>query len=130
MRMHRSVVAVLAFCLLGLVPFATTSSADASVASQELAAPARTVKFEFKQTTRTTYKFYGKVQAAQNKKIILLHSATKKGKYRPFKKARTSARGNYSWKGLHATGYFYVKVPKDANFATSYSQLIHVFYHD
>lgn len=140
MRMHRSVIAVLAFCLIGLVPFTTSSSAAAAeptarasaaeAASQRLAKPARTVKFEFKQTTRTTYKFYGKVQAAKNKKISLLRSTTRKGKYRVFKTTRTNARGNYAWTGLRATGFYYVKVPSDARFATSYSQLIQVFYND
>ena len=139
MRMHRSVIAVLAFCLIGLVPLATSSSATAAepaarasaatVASQQLAKPARTVKFEFKQTTSRTYKFFGKVQAAKNKKILLMHTPKrKKGKYSIFKTGRTNSRGNYSWKGLRATGYFYVKVPSDARFATSYSQLIHVYY--
>jgi hypothetical protein len=128
MRMHRSVIAVVAFCLVGLVPLATPTSATAAE-STALAKPTRTVKFEFKQTTNRTYKFYGKVQAAKNKKIILMHSAKKKGKYRTFRTARTNARGNYSWKGMRATGYFYVKVPSDARFATSYSQLIHVYYH-
>ena len=127
MRMHRSVVAVLAFCLLGLVPF--TSSTSAAAAEQQ-ALPARTVKFEFKQTSRTTYKFYGKVQGAENKKIILFRSIKKDSKARPFRKTRTNARGNYSWTGMRATGYFYVKVPGDARYATSYSQLINVFYHE
>ena len=31
---------------------------------------------------------------------------------------------------MRATGYFYVKVPGDARYATSYSQLINVCYHD
>jgi len=126
MRMHRSVIAVLAFCLVGLVPFATPSSATAAE-SAAVAKPTRTVKFEFKSFGGSTYKFYGKVQAAKNKKIILMRAAAKKGNYRPFKTTRTNSRGNYSWKGMRATGYFYVKVPSDARYATSYSQLIHVY---
>ncbi len=136
MRMHRILIAVLAFCLVGLVPFTTSSSASAAESSAKTAAtsaetaalPARTVKFEFKQQGRTSYKFYGKVQGAKNKKISLLRSNTKKGKYRPFKSTRTNGKGIYSWGNLKATGWFYVKVPKDSKYATSYSKLIHVFY--
>ena len=69
------------------------------------------MKFEFKQQGRTSYKFYGKVQGAKSKKIILLRSNTKKGKYRTFKTGRTNSRGNFSWGSLKATGWFYVKVP-------------------
>ncbi|MDQ4054226.1 MAG: hypothetical protein M3237_16190 [Actinomycetota bacterium] len=136
MRMPRTVIAVLAFCLIGLVPFATSSSAtatevaakasDSTVAS---ALPTRTVKFEFKATSRTRYKFFGKVQAATNKKILLMRSQTKRGTYRAFKSTRTNDRGNYKFLGLRATGWFYVKVPADARFKTSYSQLIRVYYH-
>jgi hypothetical protein len=137
MRMHRTVIAVLAFCLVGLVPFTTASSANAAEPNAKAAgasvettaaAPARNVKFEFKQQGRTSYKFYGKVQGAKNKKITLLRSKAKKGKYRPYKTGRTNARGNYSWGHLKATGWFYVKVPSDSKYATSYSKLIHVFY--
>jgi hypothetical protein len=135
MRMPRTVIAILAFCLIGLVPFATSTSATAtevaakaSDSSVEKALPTRTVKFEFKATSRTRYKFFGKVQAAQNKKIILMRSNTKRGKYRAFKSTRTNARGNYQFLGLRATGWFHVKVPADARFRTSYSQLIRVFY--
>jgi hypothetical protein len=135
MRMHRLVIAVLAFCLVGLVPFTTASSANAApavsaaAASAETAAlPARTVKFEFKPQGNTSYKFYGKVQGAKNKKITLFRAKTKKGKYRTFKTGRTDARGNYSWGHLKATGWFYVKVPADKKYATSYSKLINVYY--
>jgi curli biogenesis system outer membrane secretion channel CsgG len=136
MRMHRIVIAVLSFCLVGLMPFAASSSATAAepharaVGSsvEKAALPARTVKFQFKAQARSSYKFYGKVQGAKNKKISLLHSNSKKGKYRPFKTTRTNARGNYSWQHLKATGWFYVKVPSDSKYATSYSQLIHVYY--
>ncbi len=86
------------------------------------------MKFEFKQQGRTSYKFFGKVQGAKNKKITLLRSTTKKGKYRTFKSGRTDGRGNYSWRGLKATGWFYVKVPSDKKYATSYSKLIRVYY--
>jgi hypothetical protein len=137
MRMHRTLIAVLAFCLIGLVPFAASSPAtaaepsakasDSSVAVQKLALPTRKVKFEFKGFGKT-YKFFGKVQAAKSKKITLMRSKTKKGKYRPYKSTRTNGSGNYSWSNLKATGWFYVKVPADSRYKTSYSQLIQVFY--
>ncbi len=139
MRMSRTVIAALAFCtvgLVGLVPLTTASSAhsaeprgQASDASVEMASlPGRTVKFEFKQQDRSSYKFYGKVQGAQQKKVILLRATSKEGKYRPFRTARTNARGHYSWSHLRAVGWFYLKVPGDRRYATSYSKLIHVHY--
>jgi hypothetical protein len=132
--MPRTVIAVLAFCLIGLVPFATSSATAAEVAatasdsSVAKALPTRTVKFEFKATSRTRYKFYGKVQAATNKKIILMYAKHKRGNYRPFKYTRTNERGNYTFLRLRPTGWFFVKVPADARFKTSVSQLIRVFY--
>jgi curli biogenesis system outer membrane secretion channel CsgG len=136
MRMHRIVIAVLSFCLVGLVPFVAASSATAAEPAakaagtivEKAALPARKVKFQFKAQAHSSYKFYGKVQGAKNKKITLLHSKSKKGKYRSFKSGRTNARGNYIWQHLKATGWFYVKVPSDSKYATSYSQLIHVYY--
>jgi len=135
MRMPRTAIAVLAFCLIGLVPFATSSSATATEVAAKAndssvarALPTRTVKFEFKAISRTRYKFVGKVEKATNKKIILMRSKTKRGKYRAFKTTRTNERGNYKFLGLRATGWYHVKVPADARFATSRSQLIRVFY--
>ena len=135
MRMPRTVIAVLAFCLVGLVPIAAPSSASASETSaraetasvEQAAKPRRTVKFAFKKDGRRYYKFIGKVQAAKNKKVTLMRSNTKKGKYRPFRSGRTNARGNFSWGNQKALGWFYVKVPSDKKYATSYSQLIHVY---
>jgi hypothetical protein len=133
MRMPRTVIAVLAFCLIGLVPFTASSSATATEAAAQAsdssavaALPERRVSFKFKSFGRT-YKFFGKVQAAKNKKVHLMRAKTKRGKYRVFKSTRTNARGNYSWTGLRATGWFYVKVPADARFRTSRSQLYEVF---
>lgn len=138
MRMHRTLIAALAFALIGLVPFtsATANAAEVTAAktSTSAAAPAaaakprRTVAFKFKSTSRTTYKFVGKVQAAKNKKIVIQRSNSKKGKYRNFLTLRTNAKGNFFTRNLKATGWFVVKVPSDKRFATSYSQLIRVFY--
>lgn len=135
MRMHRILVAVLAFCLIGLVPFATSTAANADPAAkaegagvESRALPTRAISFKFKQTSRTSYKLYGKVQAAHNKKIYLTRSNTKKGKYRIFKTTRTSATGHYKWTGLHKAGWYKVKVPRDSRFATSISGWIHVYY--
>ncbi len=137
MRMSRTFIAALAFCTVGLVPLTTASSAHSAEprgkapdASVEMAAlPGRRVKFEFKQQDSSSYKFYGKVQGAQQKKkVILLRATSKEGKYRPFRTARTNARGHYSWSHLRAVGWFYLKVPGDRQYATSYSKLIHVHY--
>lgn len=137
MRMHRILIAALAFALIGLVPFtsATANAAEVTAAKSSAAAapaaaakPNRTVAFKFKSLGRTTYRFTGKVQAAKNKKIIIQRSNSKKGKYRNFLTLRTNAKGNYATRNLKATGWFVVKVPSDKRFATSYSQLIRVFY--
>jgi curli biogenesis system outer membrane secretion channel CsgG len=137
MRMPRTVIAALAICLVGLVPFAASTSASAAEpaakaagasAEARRALAARVVKFEFKAQRRSTYKFYGKVQDGNRSKIILLRADKKKGKYRTFRTDRTNTNGGYSWTGLSKTGYYYVKVPGNATWATSYSQLIHVYY--
>ncbi len=132
--MRRTVIAVLAFCLVGLVPVTTAHAAEpraraAGMSVETAALPGRRVKFEFKQQDRSSYKFYGKVQGAQQKKkVILLRATSKEGKYRLFRTGRTNARGNYSWNHLRAVGWFYLKVPGDRQYATSYSKLIHVHY--
>lgn len=137
MRMHRILIAALAFALVGLVPFtsATANAADVTAAKTSSAAaptaaakPTRKVAFKFKQKGRTTYKFAGKVQAAKNKKIIIQRSNSRNGKYRNFLTLRTNAKGNYSTRNLKRTGWFVVKVPSDKRFATSFSGLIRVYY--
>lgn len=137
MRRSRTVTAVLAFCLVGLALLTPASSAHSAAApsamvrgaSVEMAAlPGRRVKFEFKQQDSSSYKFYGKVQGAKQKKVILVRATSKEGKYRPFRTGRTNARGHYSWSHLRAVGWFYLKVPGDRHYATSYSKLIHVHY--
>jgi hypothetical protein len=141
MRIDRILVTALAVALLSLVgpaPSATSSAVAAPAAPAVRSAgsgadaapgakPARRVKFEFKRTG-FTYKFYGKVQAAVRKKVLLLRSATKDGEYRLYRTTRTTARGHYAWENLRASGFYYVKVPSDSRFATSYSQLIEVYF--
>jgi hypothetical protein len=137
MHMHRLVIAVLAFCLVGLVPFTASSSATAvepaatqagaSVEAPRLAKPARNVAFKFKELRRG-YKFVGKVQDGKRTKVNLMRSSSKKGKYGVFKTGRTSGTGNFAWTGLSKQGWYYVKVPGNKTYATSYSQLIHVYY--
>lgn len=137
MRVHRLLIAVLAFCLIGLVPFVSGTSATAvapaaSAARQEasaerLAKPRRTVAFEFKELRRG-YKFTGKVQDGKRTKVNLMRAEKKKGKYRVVKSGRTNAQGRFEWSGLSKPGWYYAKVPGNNTWATSYSQLIHVFY--
>jgi hypothetical protein len=137
MRMHRILISVLAFCLIGLVPFGgstsanaaepTATAADKSVTAPVLAKPTRRISFKFKQTNRT-YKLYGKVQDAKKKKIYLTRANRKKGKYRNFKTTRTSSTGRYAWTGLRKPGWYKVKVPSTKKWATSVSGWIHVYY--
>jgi putative lipoic acid-binding regulatory protein len=138
MRIDHILVTALAVALLSLVgpvPSATSSavaapaarSAASSADAAPAAKPARRVKFEFKRTG-FTYKLYGKVQAAVRKKVLLLRSTTEDGEYRLYRTTRTTARGNYAWENLRASGFYYVKVPSDRRFATSYSQLIEVYF--
>jgi hypothetical protein len=136
MRMHRLFIAVLAFCLAGFVPLVSGTSANAAEpaakaagASAELQRllPRREIVFKFK-SNGATYNFLGKVQNGKNTKILLMRANTKKGKYSVFKQGRTNARGNFSWKGLRKAGWFYVKVPGNSKWATSKSDLIHVYY--
>lgn len=137
MRMYRPVIAVLAFCLVGLVPLVSGTSATAaepaakaagdSVQLERLAKPRREVVFKFKSKGRS-YNFVGKVQNGKRTKVLLMRSNNKKGKYTTFKKGRTNARGNFAWKGLRKAGWYYVKVPGNAKWATSKSDLIHVYY--
>jgi hypothetical protein len=138
MRMHRLVIAVLAFCLVGPVPFTASSSAaaavepaarqaGASVEAPRPAKPARNVAFKFKELRRG-YKFVGKVQHGERAKVNLMRSSSKKGRYGVFKTARSSGTGNFAWTGLSKPGWYYVKVPGNKTYATSYSQLIHVYY--
>ena len=145
MRMYRLLTAVLAFCLIGFVPFATSTSANAAehagavvsssapsafadTATADRAKTTRKISFNFKTLSRTSYKFIGKVQGANKKKITLLRSNSKKGKYRTFRTTRTSSTGHYKFNKLGKTGWFAVKVPSDKKYKTSYSKLIHVFY--
>jgi len=137
MRMHRLVIAVLAFCLAGFVPLVSGTSANAaepaakaageSAELERLAKPRREVVFKFKSKGRT-YNFVGKVQNGKRTRVLLMRSNNKKGKYTVFKKDRTNAKGNFSWKRLRKPGWYYVKVPGNAKWATSKSSIIHVYY--
>lgn len=143
MRLHRLVIAVLVLCLVGLVPLTASSSATAAVEpgarqagarqagagaeAPRLAKPARNVAFEFKELRRG-YKFVGKVQHGKRTKVNLMRSSAKKGRYRVFRTGRTSGTGNFAWTGLSRPGWYYVKVPGNKTYATSYSKLIHVYY--
>ncbi len=142
MRTTRLLTAVLAFCLIGLVPFAAAAPATAAEphARTVAAAPAtasgaadrarttRKVVFKFRKTGNRSFRFVGDVQGANKKKIYLLRSNTKKGKYRTFRTTRTDGRGKYTFANLGKTGYYGVKVPSDKKYAKSYSNVIRVYY--
>ena len=136
MRMSRIIIAALAISLIGLVPMTASSATaaesstapSASAAAAQAAKPARTVKFAFKDTPGRGYKFFGKVQDGNRTKVNLLRADSKRGNYRLFKTKRTTATGNYSWTRLTKAGWYYVKVPGNVKWKTSFSQLIHVYY--
>ncbi len=142
MRTTRLITAVLAFCLIGLVPFVGGASASASelqtssvagspaagVDSSERAKGSRKVILKSRQATRRSLRFIGRVQAATKKKITLVRANGVKGPYRQFRAARTDARGRFVFNDIRKTGYYAVKVPSDKKYKTSYSNVIRVYY--
>lgn len=138
MRM-RALTAVLAFCLVGLVPLASTSANAAEPAAnatqvatapsaEKAAKPARKVTMKIHRTSRVAFKFTGKVQAAKNKKIKLMYAKKKKGKWTTYRTLRTNSNGYYKTKPTSKKGWYQIKVPGDKRFRTSYSNYMYHIY--
>ena len=137
MRMHRLVIAVLAFCLVGLVPFTTASSAERGSSRCQgsgcerrdgrPAGPQREVRVQAAGPHELQVLREGAGREEQEDHAAPLQHQEGQVPHLQVRSAPT-ASGNYSWGGLKATGWFYVKVPSDKKYATSYSKLIRVYY--
>lgn len=116
MRMQRILVSLLTFALIGLVPVAFTSSAQA-------AKPKRDISATYKQTgNRGTLK--GKVKPGARTKIIIQKRGKNQKKWSPATTRRTDAKGGYSYKTplgrVGTTTCYRIVVPGNKSYRKSY----------
>jgi uncharacterized surface anchored protein len=134
MRQSRIVAAFIALFMSVSLSLAGVNAANASSSTQSAdhssvvaKAKKRNVTIKFKPFGAKSFQFTGKVSPkGANKQVVLLRSATPKGKYKTFRKAKTDRKGNYKFAGLKTEGYFAVKVGASNGYRTSASKILHI----
>lgn len=137
-QLQRAIIAMVAFALVGLVPFAgstataddagftqgevVTSGADASGRDDARAKPRRWISLKFKATHNgNRFKLHGWIKDCTRCQVKLMRSNRKWGTYRQFRVKRANKSGGYAFKQLNRAGWYRTKVPGNAKYATSWS---------
>jgi hypothetical protein len=147
MRMHRMLTGLVAFALIGLVPFVSTTSADAATSAGRAAAsttpassttaraqlPAREITAKIAQPAPRKLVFKGKVKGDPkyaHKLVKVERRIGKGGNWKLYKKLKSGSRGGWATEvGAPRTGkwYFRAVTPETNSYRKSFSRVWYTY---
>jgi hypothetical protein len=144
MRMHRILTGLVAFALIGFVPFVSSSSATAAVDGARVAQattaptvesrlPKREINAKVVQKGSRTLIFKGKVtgEPKYSKKVVKIERRIGKGgNWKQYAKVKSTKQGGWRHQvGAPRNGrwYFRAMTPKTNSYAKSYSEVWYTY---